>query len=98
MKYLYVNKFKNSKISNFAAWIKMRNPPDDAKNFSKSLKILLVYGLSDSLVSLEEQQSFKKALDSQGIVSQLVTIPGAEHGLLDHYEEFETIALHFMKS
>jgi dipeptidyl aminopeptidase/acylaminoacyl peptidase len=98
MKYLYMNKFRSSNVDNFDTWIKMRNPTDNTKNFSKSLKILLAYGLADNIVSLEEQQKFKKALDIQGIASQLITIPGADHGLLNHYDEFETIALNFMKS
>jgi len=97
MKYLFINQFKHSEEKNFEEWIKARNPVDNVKYLPASLKVLLIYGLSDNRVSLEEQQNFKRALDKQGIASQLVTIPGADHGLDDHFEDVEKIVINFMK-
>ncbi|CAN5268638.1 hypothetical protein BH10PSE19_BH10PSE19_00860 [soil metagenome] len=97
MYYLYKNKFKQSEIKSFAQWIKNRNPVDNVGELSKSLKVLLIYGLDDHLVALEEQINFKKGLESKGISVQLITIPGATHGLEDHYDDFEKHVFNFIK-
>ncbi len=47
-------------------------------------------------MSLDEQKSFKHALNNQGIYSKLVSIPGANHGLENHFDDFEQIAIKFM--
>lgn len=96
MKYLFKRLFKNSETSSFDQWVKSRNPIDHVKYLTKSLKVLLIYGLDDNRVSIEEQQNFKRALNEQGIKSQLVTIAGANHGLDNHFHELEEILTKFM--
>jgi len=97
MRYLFESQFKNSQSKSFEEWIKSRNPVDNAENLSKSLKVLLIYGAADNRVSLEEQQSFKRALDKEGIVSQLIVVPGANHGLDNNYKDLERIVINFMR-
>jgi len=66
MKYLFKTQFEKSNAKTLSEWIKLRNPVDNVSNLSKSLRVLLIYGLADNRVSLEEQLSFKKALDASG--------------------------------
>ncbi len=96
MKYLFKGFFKESKESNFDNWIKVRNPVDNVKNIPKSLKILLVYGLSDERVSIDEQLNFKQALDKENIFSKLITIPGADHEFDAKFNEMEKTVLKFL--
>lgn len=97
MKYLFINQFKHSEEKNFEEWIKARNPVDNVKYLPVSLKVLLIYGLSDNRVSLEEQKNFKRALDKQCISAQLVTISGANHGMDDHFDHVEETVIKFIK-
>ena len=96
MQYLFKSKFKESQGAQFDNWLNARDAVYNAKNLSKSLKVLLVYGLADNRVSLEEQQSFLRALKNAGIASELVTIPEGNHGLDDHFVELENAVLNFM--
>jgi len=96
MKYLFKGFFKENEESNFDDWIKARNPVDNVKNIPKSLKILLVYGLSDERVSIEEQLNFKQALDKENIFSKLITIPGADHEFDAKFNEMEKTVLEFL--
>lgn len=98
MKYLFLKKFKEQGTGNFAEWIHSRNPVSNVAHLPKSLKVLLVYGLDDNQVFLEEQQNLQRALEAEGIDTELVTIPGAQHGLLDHFKELETLLKNFMKT
>lgn len=97
MKYLFKKHFQKSYSQDFDQWINMRDPVYNVVNLSNSLKVLLVYGSSDNRVSLEEQQSFEKALKRAGLNVQFITIPGANHGLTDNYNDFEKIALKFLR-
>lgn len=96
MKYLFRKKFKESKDDNFEDWLQLRNPVNNTALLPKSLKVLLVYGLDDNRVSLEEQLNLKKALDAEQIETALVTIPDAQHGLDGHFEELEKIIKRFI--
>lgn len=97
MQYLFNSKFKESQETDFNNWLNARDPVFNAKNLSKSLKVLLVYGLADNRVSLGEQQNFLAALQKAGITSELVTIPDGEHGLDEHFGELEHEVLRFKK-
>ncbi len=96
MKYLFRKKFKESTNDNFESWLQLRNPVSNAHSLPKPLKVLLVYGLEDNRVFFEEQQNFKSALDTEKIDVEVVTIPGAQHGLDGHFEELENIIKKFM--
>lgn len=96
MKYLFQKKFKQSDKEDFEHWIQSREPASNASNLSKSLKVLLVYGLADNRVFLEEQLNLEKALKTEGIATELVTIPGASHGLEGNFKDFENIVKKFM--
>jgi hypothetical protein len=96
MSYLFRKKFQESGDEDFQSWLRQRDPVSNVANLSKSLKVLLVYGLEDNRVFLEEQQNLKTALESERIDVELVTIPEAEHGLDDHFADFEAIFKKFM--
>lgn len=96
MRYLFREKFKQSGKVNFEAWIRERDPVLNASLLPKSLKVLLVYGLADNRVFLEEQLNLQRALEAQGISVELVTIPGAPHDLEGHFQEFEESLKIFM--
>ena len=96
MKYLFKKKFKQSGEEDFEHWIQSRDPVSNVSHLSKSLKVLLVYGLSDNRVFLDEQLNLEKALKTEGIATELVTIPGASHGLDGHFNDFENIVKRFM--
>ncbi len=96
MSYLFRKKHQESGQEDFQSWIRSRDPVSQACRLSKSLKVLLVYGLEDNRVFLEEQQNLKASLESEHINVELAVIPGAEHGLDDHFEKFEDIFQKFM--
>ncbi|KAG8843737.1 hypothetical protein FRB96_003863 [Tulasnella sp. 330] len=63
--------------------------PDDLKPFFPQLNInasfpptYLVHGDADSYISVNESINTKAQLDALGIENVLVTVPGAEHGLM----------------
>lgn len=97
MNYLFSRQYKSSKAKSFDEWVRVRNPVENVAALSKSLKVLLIYGLDDNRVSLEEQTSLMKALNEAGIENKLATIQGANHGLDEHYDDFEKIATNSMK-
>jgi len=96
MKYLFWTKFKETGESDFENWINARDPVKNAPNLSKSLKVLLVYGMADNRVYLEEQQNFKKAIEAQDINVELVTVPNAQHGFDGHFDDLAKIIKKFM--
>lgn len=96
MSYLFRKKFQESGDQDFQNWLRQRDPVSNVANLSKSLKVLLVYGLEDNRVFLKEQQNLKEALESEHIHVELVTIPNAEHGLDGHFADFEAIFKKFM--
>lgn len=96
MRYLFETQYKNSAAKSFEEWLRLRNPIDNAQHLSKSLKVLLLYGLSDNRVSLEEQQNFKQALEGNGIFSELITIPDGNHGLTNNFQILENEVVKFM--
>lgn len=53
MDYLFRKKFRESGVEDFQTWLEYRDPVKNAVNLSKSLKVLLVYGLEDNRVYLE---------------------------------------------
>ncbi len=89
MKYLYWRKFRNSHEASIDQWISARNPVEHAGELSKSLKVLMIYGLEDKLVSLEMQEHLKQALEHAGITATLVTVPGADHGFINHFSAIQ---------
>jgi dipeptidyl aminopeptidase/acylaminoacyl peptidase len=97
MSYLFRKKCQESNQGDFPSWIRSRDPIANASKLAKSLQVLLVYGLEDNRVFLEEQQNLKKALESEHVNVELVVIPGAKHGLDDHFEHFENAFQKFMR-
>ncbi|MCH9608582.1 MAG: hypothetical protein S4CHLAM45_11600 [Chlamydiales bacterium] len=97
MRYLFRKKFKESSGDCFDHWLQSRNPVAHSSQLSKSLKILLVYGLEDNRVFLQEQKNLKKALEGKQIDVELATIPGANHGLDGHFETLESILKDWLK-
>lgn len=96
MNYLFNLKFQESGLKDFQSWIDSRNPVTNVATLSKSLKVLLIYGLKDNRVFIEEQENLKKALESEHIDVELKMIPEASHDLNDHFKEFEKIVHTFM--
>lgn len=97
MKYLFHKFYKQSTAKNFEEWLQLRDPVNNAKYLSKSLKILLLYGPSDDNVSLDEQRNFKAALEHENMSSKWVTIPQGNHGLLNKLSELEGETIKFIK-
>lgn len=97
MKYLFNSLFKDSKDVEFLKWLEKRDPVFNAKNIPKSLKLLIIYGLSDNRVSLEEQKNFKYALEQEGKSATFITVPDANHGFDNHFLELENIILNFIQ-
>ncbi len=58
--------------------------------------LLIIYGLSDQRVSMEEQKSLKLALDRAGITYSFVSVSGANHGFDNHFEKLQKIISDFM--
>lgn len=96
MKYLLHKFYKHSTAKNFEEWIQRRDPINNAKYLSKSLKFLLLYGLSDNNVSIDEQRNFINTLKRENIFSSLITIPQGNHGLINKFEVLENEILKFI--
>ncbi|HCX3504810.1 TPA: prolyl oligopeptidase family serine peptidase [Legionella pneumophila] len=98
MKFLFKSFFKNSTNTSFEDWVSIRNPVQNLTAIPKSLEVLLVYGLSDERVSFQEQLNLKQALEKEHIHTKLVTIPEADHGFENHFNELENEVLKFINS
>ncbi|MBA2649587.1 MAG: prolyl oligopeptidase family serine peptidase [Legionella sp.] len=98
MEYLFKRFFKDSPDKDFADWIHARNPINNLTNIPKALQVLLVYGLADNRVSLQEQLNFKQALEKENIDYRLVTFAGVDHGFDNDYNTLEKEVLKFLES
>jgi dipeptidyl aminopeptidase/acylaminoacyl peptidase len=92
------NKFKKCQESNFENWLKQRNPICNVENLPKSLKVLLIYGLLDNRVFLEEQQNLHSALEKNGIASTLEILPEGNHNMHGLFKEVEDNIIRFLSS
>ncbi len=96
MKYLFKDFYKQSNGKDFDEWIKLRNPVDISSSLPQSIKVLLVYGLADDRVLIEEQQNLQDSLKKENIPVKLVTIQGADHGFEEHFSDLEKTIYEFL--
>ncbi|MBN4077429.1 prolyl oligopeptidase family serine peptidase [Sulfobacillus acidophilus] len=98
MRNVFKKKFKKQKKhKSFKDWLKYRNPPMLAPHLSENLKVLLIYGMNDNRVALEQQENFLSALQKQGISSAFVKFPDADHFMSDHIKQVKNAVLNFLR-
>ena len=97
MKHMFEAKFKEqTRFSVFHEWLNARNPVSLVKRLKPSLEVLLIYGLNDNRVDLEEQLHLYSALQANNIKTKFIKIPEAGHDMDGHIEEVKQMILNFL--
>lgn len=97
MNALFQSKFKEQKkFHSFQDWLDYRNPMHLSNQLNPNLTVLMIYGLKDNRVPLQEQMNFLQALHKNQIHASLAKIPNAQHDMGEHTEEVKKLILNFL--
>lgn len=99
MKHIFEMKFKEQKkFHQFNEWLKARNPVSLVKQLPSSLEVLLIYGLNDNRVGIQEQLHLYDMLTKNNIKTEFIKIPGATHGMDGYVDEVKKMIIGFLNS
>ena len=97
MKYMFEKKFNNQKqFNDFQRWLNYRNPVSLINQLNPSLNVLMIYGLKDNRVPIEEQNNFYNALKKTRRKVEFIKLPDAGHGMDEHLDEVKKLIVKFL--
>ena len=92
MKYMFEKKFKaQNQFTDFQSWLNYRNPVFLINQLNPSLNVLMIYGLKDNRVPIEEQNNLYEALKKTRRKVDFIKLPDAGHGMDEHLDEVKQL-------
>lgn len=99
MKYMFEKKFNaQNRFNDFQSWLNYRNPVSLINQLNPSLNVLMLYGLKDNRVSIEEQHNLYSALRKTVRKVEFIKLPDAGHGMDEHLDEVKQMVVKFLSN